>query len=217
MERFTVSDEGLTAAVLVGGHSRRMGTNKALLTFGTDGTTVVESLVHKLSQVADKIVLVGMDPAAYAFLDLPWIDDLVPGSGPLGGIYSALMETGSPRVLVTACDMPFLNVRLLQYMAALPRDYDVLVPVLEQTQPLHAIYARSCLPLIDQSLQSGRYTVTGWFGNANVRTMERSILERYDSSLRSCFNMNTREDVEWANQVRAHTSDAPALKPAPSG
>jgi molybdopterin-guanine dinucleotide biosynthesis protein A len=217
MERFTVSDDGLTAAILVGGQSRRMGTNKALLTIGTRGTTVVESVVQKLSQVANEVVLVGTDRTDYAFLDLPWIDDLVPGSGPLGGIYSALMETGSPHVLITACDMPFLNPRLMQYMASQPRDYNVLVPVLEQTQPLHAIYARSCLPLIDQSLQSGRYKVTGWFGNANVRTMERSILERYDPTLRSCFNMNTREDVEWANQVRAHTSDAPALKPAPSG
>jgi molybdopterin-guanine dinucleotide biosynthesis protein A len=217
MERFTLSHDGLTAAILVGGQSRRMGTNKALLTIATDGTTVVESVARKLSQVADEVVLVGMDHTGYAFLDLPWITDLVPGAGPLGGIYSALMETGCPNVLVTACDMPFLNGRLLHYMATCPRDFDVLVPVLEQTQPLHAIYARSCLPLIDLSLRSGRYKVTGWFGNANVRTMERSILERYDPSLRSCFNMNTRENVEWAKQVQAHAGDDPALKPVQSG
>jgi molybdopterin-guanine dinucleotide biosynthesis protein A len=194
-----------------------MGTNKALLTIATDGTTIVESVVRKLSQVADDVVLVGKDHADYAFLGLTQIADLIPGAGPLGGIYSALMETGCPNVLVAACDMPFLNVRLLRSMASAPRDFDVLVPMLDQAQPLHAIYARSCLPHIDRSLRSGRYKVTGWFGHANVRRMERSVLERYDPLLRSCFNMNTREDVEWARTVWEQSTDDPASEPVPIG
>ena len=198
-------DSLLTAAILVGGQSRRMGVNKALLLIAPDGTTVVESVVRKVRQVADEIVLVGADNvvADYAFLDLPWIADIVPGIGPLGGIHAALIETGNPHLLVTACDMPFLNVSLLRYMAARLRDYDVLVPVLGQAQPLHAIYARTCLPLIEESLQSGRYKVSGWFDRANVRTIEQSVVERYDPDLRSSFNVNTPEDLAVARKLWA--------------
>jgi molybdopterin-guanine dinucleotide biosynthesis protein A len=200
--------DGLTAAILVGGQSRRMGTNKALLPIAPDGTTVVETVVQRLQAVVGEIVLVGMDGSDYAFLGLSWIADLVPGAGPLGGIQAALTATGSPHVLVVACDMPFLSVGLLRYMATCPRDYDVLVPVLGRPQPLHAIYACTCLPLIDQSLQAGQYAATSWFGRADVRTLGRAVIERYDPSLRSCFNMNTPKDLELARQLWAAEPDA---------
>jgi molybdopterin-guanine dinucleotide biosynthesis protein A len=198
-----VGADALTAAILTGGKSRRMGEHKALLTIGPDGTTVVETVARKLGEVASEVVLVGGDQASYAFLVLPWIADQIPNSGPLGGIHAALAATGSPHLLVVACDMPFLNVGLLRFMAAIPRDYDALVPVLDRPQPLHAIYARSCLPLIDQRLRSGQYKVTGWFGDADVRTIDRAMMERYDPTLRSCFNMNTPDDAALARQLWA--------------
>lgn len=105
-------------------------------------------------------MLVGTDTADYAFLDLPEIADEHSGTDALEGICTALAGTGSSHVLVMACDMPFLNVNLLRYLASLDRDYDVLVPVLDQPQPLHAIYSRSCLPLIDERMQAGQYKVT---------------------------------------------------------
>jgi molybdopterin-guanine dinucleotide biosynthesis protein A len=193
-------DDRLTAAILVGGQSRRMGTNKALATIHPDGTTVVESVVRALRQVADEIVLVGSDGVAgnYTFLDLPWVADIFPGTGPLGGIHSALTGTGNSHLLVVACDMPFLNVDLLRHMMSLPRDYDVLVPVIGQPQPLHAVYARSCVPLIAESLNQGRYKVSGWFKSANVRTIEESVVAQFDPSLRSSFNVNTPEDLALA-------------------
>ena len=197
-----MSGDGLTAAILVGGQSRRMGEDKALLTIEPGGVTVVESVVRALGAVTSEIVLVGSNTSAYAFLDLPRIADAVPGAGPLGGIQAALTGTGSSHILVMACDMPFLSADLLRYMAGCPRDYDVLVPVLGQPQPLHAIYAQTCLPMIDQSLRAGQYKVTGWYEQANVRTIERATLQRYDPDLRSCFNMNTPEDVAFARSER---------------
>ena len=200
-----MGNDGLTAAILVGGQSRRMGTNKALLTIDSNGPAIVETVARKLSAVASEVVLVGSESAEYAFLDLPQIADMVPGTGVLGGIYSALAATERPYVMVVACDLPFLNVCLLRYMASLPRDYDVLVPILDRYQPLHAIYARSCIPLVEQSLRSGRYKATGWFEHANVHTLERSIIQRYDSTLLSTFNMNTPENLEFAKHVMANS------------
>jgi molybdopterin-guanine dinucleotide biosynthesis protein A len=178
-----------------------MGQDKALVTLAPGGPTVVEMVAEAVRAVTSEIVLVGAESPGHAFLGLPQVADVFPGTGALGGIYSALAAASCSHVLVVACDMPFLNAGLLRYMASRPRDNDVLVPVVDRPQPLHAIYARSCLPLIEQRLRSGEYKAAGWFDDADVRTIEREIIAQYDPDLHSCFNMNTPEDFAFAKEV----------------
>lgn len=195
-----MAGDDLTAAVLVGGRSRRMGENKALIRFDPGGPTVIESVVRKLRAITGDIVLVGSDPAPYSFLGLPIASDLTPGIGALGGIHAAITAATSPHILIVACDMPFLNAELLRYMAGRPRDYDALVPMLDRPQPLHTVYARSCLPYIEQSIAAGNHRATGWFAEANVHTIDRDTIRRHDPDLLSCFNMNTPQDLAFAKR-----------------
>jgi molybdopterin-guanine dinucleotide biosynthesis protein A len=190
-----------------------MGRNKALLTIPPDGLSIVETVVRKVGQVTGEIVLVGADMTDYAFLGLPWIADSIPNAGPLAGIHAALGETGSSHLLVVGCDMPCLSAALLEYMASLPREYDVLQPGIDQPQPLHAIYAQSCLPLIDRNLRSARYKVSGWFAQANVQTIDRETILRHDPAGRSWFNVNTPEDYEIAKQVLARSDQGSSSRP----
>jgi molybdopterin-guanine dinucleotide biosynthesis protein A len=175
-----------------------MGRNKALLSLEPGGPTVVELAVERLRAVADEVLLVGDDPEPYARLGLPHAPDLYPGAGSLGGIYSGLRAARHPFALAVACDMPFLNAGLLRHMASSPRDYDVLVPVIEEPEPMHAIYSRACLPWMEESLRAGRLKIIGWFPRARVRRLERETLVKLDPELRSFFNMNTPEEWELA-------------------
>ena len=188
----------LTAIVLAGGRSRRMGTNKALLSLEPGGPPVVQSVVDTLGTVADEVLLSASDPAPYAFLDLSTVPDMYPDTGPLGGIYSGLLAAQHQFSLVVACDMPFLSPELLRYMASLPREYDVLVPRPEEPEPTHAIYSRACLPWIEEQLRAGRYKITGWFDRARVRYLERDVLLQHDPELRSFFDTDTPEEWELA-------------------
>ncbi len=206
-----MAGDGLAAAILVGGRSRRMGENKALIRLDPHGPSVIETVVQRLGAVTGDIVLVGSTPEDIAFLGLHHISDQTPGIGALGGIQAALGATASPHILIVACDMPFLSVNLLQHMAALPRDYDALVPMLDRPQPLHAIYARNCLPHIDRSIHSGDYRATGWLSGANVRSIDRDTMRRHDPTLLSCFNMNTPADVAHARRIIA--SSQPGGRP----
>ncbi len=156
---------------------------------------MVSLAVESLQTVADEILLVGSDPEPYAFLGLPQVPDVFPGAGSLGGIYSGLRAARNSFALAVACDMPFLNPTLLRYMAELPRDYDVLVPVLDEPEPMHAIYSRACLPWMEEKLGAGRYKIISWFDRARVHCLESNVIRRYDPDLRSFFNMNT--PAEW--------------------
>jgi molybdopterin-guanine dinucleotide biosynthesis protein A len=178
-----------------------MGRNKALLSLAPGGPPVVSLAVERLRSVADEVLLVGSDAEPYAFLGLPQVPDAYPGAGSLGGIYSGLHAASHEHALAVACDMPFLNVRLLEYMASQPRDYDVLIPVLDEPEPMHAIYSRTCLPWMEERLRAGRYKIIGWFEKANVRRLERETVELYDPGLRSFYNMNTPEEWERAKEM----------------
>lgn len=193
--------EPLTALVLTGGRSSRMGRNKALLSLEPGGPPVVSLAVERLRRVADELLLVGSDPEPYAFLGLPQVPDVFPDAGSLGGIYSGLAAARNPYALAVACDMPFLSVELLSYMASLPRAYDVLIPRIEEPEPMHAVYSKRCLPWMEERLRAGRYKIVGWFEHARVEYVGRETLERFDPGLRSFYNMNTPEEWERAQAM----------------
>src|SRR5215210_1385229 len=120
----------LSAAVLVGGASRRMGTDKALLPLREGDPPLAQLVTERLRQVADEILLVGVDRSGYDQFGLPIVLDRFADGGALAGIATAVDAAQYDFCLVVACDMPFLNVDLLRWMASLPREYDVLVPEL---------------------------------------------------------------------------------------
>lgn len=194
---------GLTGAILVGGTSRRMGTNKALLSLAPDGPPIVETVVRTLERVTDEILLVGTGPDddAYAWLGVRQVADVVPNAGALGGVHAALSAARYPRVLVVGCDMPFLSTGLLLHMASLPQDAHALVPLLRHPQPLHAIVERSSLPIIERQLLGGHLRMTGWYAQARVRIVPRAVVARFDPTLQSCFNMNTPGDLALAKRI----------------
>lgn len=192
----------LTGAILSGGASRRMGRAKALLTLEPGGPALIELVAARLGEITDHLIVVGGVPLS-VLPDVPRIPDAVAGQGPLGGIHAALAAANGSRVIVVACDMPFLNVNLLRYMVSLPEDADVIVPVTDRPQPLHAIYSPACLPHIEECLRDGNNRVTGWFDRVRVREIDRVTVAHYDPDLLSCFNMNTPEDLANAMQVHA--------------
>lgn len=196
--------EPLSAAILAGGQSRRMGRDKALLAIG--GQTLLEIVAARAATVADDLFIVATDRPEYGRFGLPVVADMVANSGSLGGIYTAIASARHQHCLVLACDMPFVNVALLEHMAGLPRDYDVLIPALpgsksdqgggETLETMHAIYARSCLPAIRRRLDASQLKVADFLGDVRVQRLDQSTLERFDPELRSFLNANTPEDFD---------------------
>ena len=198
----------LSAAILAGGQSRRMGTDKALLRLTPDGPTLIELVVAATSAVADEVFLVANDDRL-ASLGLRTVPDAFPGAGSLGGIYSAVAGSQTPYCLVVACDMPFLSPPLLRALADTPRDYDVLAPYLEVGtnrqggakgvyETLHAIYARAALPTMRAQLIAEQYRIVGFFPQVRVRAVAEERVRALDPQLRSFFNVNTPERLAEA-------------------
>jgi molybdopterin-guanine dinucleotide biosynthesis protein A len=191
---------GVTSIILAGGENLRLGRNKALEAI--NGQSLIERVMERVRQVSDSILIVTSpgQPALPVSGGAEVVADVYPGKGPLGGIYTGLLNSKSRRGLVVACDMPFLNVELLRYMVGLAQDFDVVVPRVGEgkVEPLHAIYSRNCLDSMKGLLGQNSLKVSRIFNTVRVRYVERSDCRRFDPQLLSFFNVNRPSDLKRA-------------------
>jgi len=186
-----------SAAVLVGGESRRMGKNKALLKL--DEKTFVERTVSLLKKVFPEVFLVGNNKEMYRFLGLPVVSDVYENCGPLAGIHAALLAARTPYVFVVACDMPFLNPKLISALLTGVSGWDVVVPKINASyvEPLCAVYGKDCLPVAEEHLQKGIYKVSAFYPRVRVKYVDLGTLCAFVPE-EDFFNVNTPEDVQKA-------------------
>ena len=177
-----------------------MGRDKALLPLG--GKPLIEHVLERVSGLGDEILITTNKPDEYAFLGLRMVADHQPGAGALDGLLTALEAARCERVLLLACDMPFVSRPLLDHMLGIDSDSEVVIPRREgKLQPLHAIYATSCAASVREALGSGEKRMISFFPSVQTWIVEQEILDRYDPNGLSFFNVNTPDDLEQAEQT----------------
>ena len=179
----------VTGVILAGGKSSRYGHNKALVEF--EGMRLIDRTATIMRAIFDHVILVTNTPHEYAYLGLPMFRDLIPGLGPLGGVYTGLEMTTNETGFFVACDMPFLNPGLILHMVELRGSYDAVVPRIGRLlEPLHALYSRSCLPAIKDLIRCREYQIFLFYPRIRVRYLEKEGIQAFDPQLRVFFNIN---------------------------
>jgi molybdopterin-guanine dinucleotide biosynthesis protein A len=193
----------LTVAIQAGGQSRRMGRGKGLLPLA--GIPLIEHILRRVKGLGDEILITTNQPRDYTFLGVRIISDPIPGVGALTALHTALSAAQGERVLVLACDMPFVSQPLLEYMINLTPQTDVVVPYHRGNyEPLHAVYnKRNCLPAVEGALEAGESRVISFFPNVQVTIVGETTLTRLDPQGLSFFNINTPEDLDQATRILA--------------
>jgi len=173
------------------------GQRKSLLTVG--GSPIIERQLAVLRQVADPIFQVA-SPNRTPDIGLAVVIDEFPERGALGGIYTAIVRSPHERTLVVACDMPFLDQRFLEYMAAI--DADLVIPRSTRGyEPLCAIYSRTCAAPIRERIIRGELEASRLPEGVKVAEVSAETLAAYDPDGLLLVNVNTPHDYERAKQV----------------
>jgi molybdopterin-guanine dinucleotide biosynthesis protein A len=188
----------LAAAILTGGRASRLGgVRKA--TLAIDGTPIIERQLSVLHQIASPVFMV-TSPTGSAEAGLMLVRDAYPDHGALGGIYTAIVTSPHERTLVVACDMPFLNRALLEYMARI--DADLVIPRTSRGyEPLCAVYSRACAPPILERLKRGELEASRLPEGVRVAEVGPETLAAYDPDGLLFVNVNTPHDYERAKEV----------------
>ena len=192
----------LTAIILAGGKSSRIGLykNKAKIRF--NGKCLIDIVISKLKfLVGDNIIIVG-PPEEYPYFKQV-VPDLLPQKGPLGGIFSGLKVSTSQYNLLVGCDMPFIEVKLLQYMIENINTYDIVIPCHGKglIEPLCAIYSKSCLEVIERNIKAGVLSVREIFPHLKVKFIKEEEIKKFDAGLYSFFNINFKRDFTKAEEL----------------
>ena len=179
-----------------------MGRDKSHLTLG--GETLVARAVRALSALSDDVVVVANMLEPRGNLAARLTGDVIAGGGALSGIHAGLAAARHEFALVVACDMPFLNLALLRHMASLAPGHDAVVPHWQgESEPLHAIYSRQCITVIEPVLRRGGGRIVELYAAIRVRYLEPEEIARFDPEGLSFFNINSPEDWERAQVLAA--------------
>jgi len=198
----------LTVAIQAGGDSRRMGQDKALIPFL--GQPLIQRVMERVAKLADEILVTTNKPEAFGFLQVPLVVDVIPGTGALGGLYTALYAASHPLVTVVACDMPFVNPHILSACRLLLDESgaEVAIPRTEVGyEPFHAVYRKeACLAAVGLALEAGERRLISWFSAVRVAQLPPEIITRYDPQGLAFWNLNTPQELAQA-EVLARSNE----------
>ena len=184
----------LSAIVLAGGHSRRLGSDKALLLW--QGEYLIQRIVRLLKQRFKEIWVVTDETKRYKdLLDVPVLEDVIKNKGPMGGLYTGLLASTNDYNFVTACDMPLVNLNVIDLIIREIDGSQVIVPEISGFKsPTIALYHRSCLLKIEKMLKSKDWSLQSLLRSVSTKVISEESIRRVDPQLRCFTNLNTPED-----------------------
>ncbi len=183
-----------TGIILAGGQSSRMGKEKGLIQW--KGKTLIENAISILAPLCENIVISANNDHFDSF-GYPVFEDLFPGCGPMGGIFSTLTKSKTPNNLVIPTDTPLISLEIYQHLISHEGSFDVIVPVDHNSfyQPLCAVYSKSVLPAMEGQINEGILGFTPLLNKVEIKAVHfHSKLDFYNSN--TFYNINSPADLE---------------------
>ena len=188
------------AFVLAGGQSTRMGVDKAFVEL--EGRTLLVHALALAGSVASDVCIVGSREKFAALGEV--VEDEFPQHGPLGGIHAALRASSSELNLMLAVDMPFVEIRFLQYLFQEADRHESAIVTIPRAagawQTLCAVYRKPFADLAEQALREGKNKIDPLFREIPIRILDEPELTTHQFSPNMFRNLNTPEELEQASK-----------------
>jgi molybdopterin-guanine dinucleotide biosynthesis protein A len=180
--------ENVSAIVLAGGYSRRMGKNKVELRLG--GQTLLEIQVRKLRRLGfDDIMISGYDNAPEGTRA---IEDIYQQKGPLGGVHACLKAAKKPACLVMSVDVPLFPEEWIEKLAEAHEGGATVLSYHGEIEPLLAVYDADLAQRAEELILAEERAVRRLANNPKVKKVE------FTGDEQQLLNCNTTEEFEKA-------------------
>jgi molybdenum cofactor guanylyltransferase len=190
----------VTALILAGGQSSRMGTDKALLPW--QGIPLIQRVVEVAQKCCAAVCIVTPWPERYRHLvssSVHWHLEASGNTGPLVALSKGFETVQTPWVLLLACDMPQLDPKVLSdWIAQLPtQDSDstaiAYVPYYQSRwEPLCGLYKVAGLSKLERFIAEGGRSFQNWL--EQIKAVPIGMSDEIASMLHNC---NTPEDLNF--------------------
>jgi molybdenum cofactor guanylyltransferase len=198
----------VTGVILAGGKSRRMGEDKRFLMVG-EATLLTRTVSVLATLFPEVLIIIAQDSAPLTVSGCTVHRDLIADCGSLGGLYTGLAKATRERIFVVACDMPFLNPDMIRWFVDRDPAADIVMARLPSgLQPLHALYGKRALPVLERMATSHELKIQQIALEPSLHTTFVSPSEwgERDALGQSFQNVNTPEDLEAARAALRNRS-----------
>ncbi|HLE35434.1 MAG TPA: molybdenum cofactor guanylyltransferase [Nitrososphaerales archaeon] len=194
----------ITAIVLAGGRSTRMGRSKALIQI--KGKEMLVWVVEGLKPLVNEIIVVAKDESAQSSYrkivphNVKIFTDVMELDGPLVGMYTAFLECKSEYAYAHPIDSPVINKSVIQYLFQKADGYDASIIKWDDgtVEPMHAVYnVRTGLAEAKRALDRGDTSAKVLASKLeNVNYIPVDNLRKFDDKLVSLLNVNTPQELD---------------------
>lgn len=192
----------ISCVLLAGGQSKRMGKDKAFLSF--KNKTFLRWVLEALDKYCDEIIIVAnkdqsiyLNEAKGLSANIKFTSDIHPYEGPLNGIISSLDLIENENIFVATCDTPLINSEVIKFLHQTIENYEAVIPVVkDKFQPLNALYKKSALEKAKNIYKSGQKSMFSFIKQLNKKIIYEKDLKNIDKNLYTYWSINTPEDYE---------------------
>ena len=181
----------VTGYILAGGQSSRMGMDKGLIEL--NNKAIIEHVIHQLKPVVNNIVIVSGNQA-YSKFGYELITDIIPQSGPAGGIHAALNHTATASNFILSCDMPFVTSQAIDFVINHAQGFQITIPFFKNNyEPMFGVYSKDCASYWQTMMKEGKKKLLDLISQFAVQQLFVDGNSLFDDSV--FININTKEDL----------------------
>ena len=198
-----------SSIILCGGQSRRMGKDKGSLII--KDKPMIKYILSTLNNEIDEVIIVLNDskridkymefinPEDYSY-KLKFVEDKIKNKGPISGILTGLENISSEYAIVFPCDNPFVTKNTIQTLFnELSDNIQAVVPYhdpedkLKTSEPLHSIYNKNIIPLIDNLILNDSLHIKGIIEKIDTKFV---LIDNKKILKKEFRNLNHPEDLK---------------------
>lgn len=181
----------ITAIVLAGGKSQRMGTDKGMLDL--NGKTFIQHICDALQPIVGSNILIVSANKEYDALGFSRVEDMIANKGPVGGLYTGLKESKTKVNLVLSVDVPMVSTELLKWMIESHSETDMVTQtkIADKTNPLIGVYDRSMRIVFGEQIAGNKLKLQQAIEDVKHRNLE--VPEIWNHQVQ---NINTPEEYQ---------------------
>lgn len=185
-----------------------MGFDKSLLKINDE--YLIDIIGEQLEQVFDNVILATNSMGKIKGMKYSGVTDLLPGVGPIGGIYTALKASDSKYVFVIACDMPVINIEYIRYMMETIKRTGADGAVScngSYFEPLNAFYSVEMLDIIEEEIKKENFKIFNVLSKCRIHYIEDSIVQEFQRKYDMFANINYYSDLKLLEKIFTEDSE----------
>lgn len=193
-----MENKKMTALLLCGGKSTRMGVDKQKLSY--NGLYLIDTIIENLAKNFDQIIILSNEKNFFENRyknyknDILIKEDIIKNIGPCAGLYSGLIYSKNEDNLLIACDMPYFNQAYIDFLKG--KSYEKILAYKNEKyfEPFFALYKKELAKDLEKYIKNGGRSLNGFLREISPTVIKKEEIKEIKNVEKIFRNLNYPDD-----------------------